>query len=326
MPGAELFADFMDGRGGLTGAELSELRDHEAAVIRGQDVEARHLAMLRVLGAPAASVVLSREKEFKIWPLGAAPLLRRGLHVWRVVFAHYAAKRRAGALGCDHFLGDGLIEVKGLTGNPDLCREAAAQIRALPPAHKKTDANLLTNLDAVVLEKPTRLAWPWVRDLCGLDALPDAPIKHRANAFAQHLVRGPDDDDEQATPHSDCFMPAVKWWWFPEAVAAGALRYARGSAELTPAMLAFHYRESNRVAAGDVEPWRLGRGRGHVGGSLRFGEDELAAIGLDCRPIEVEADTLLIANVFGVHARGMPAAPTARLAVHGSIRPARPFE
>jgi hypothetical protein len=116
----------------------------------------------------------------------------------------------------------------------------------------------------------------------------------------------------------------VKWWWFPEAVepGLGAFRYAEGSGAATEAMLGFHHAEANRIVRGDIEPWR---GRGHAEGSLRFSGPELAGLALACREIPVPADTLVIANVFGVHARGEATETVERIAMHGSIRLDRPF-
>ena len=59
---------------------------------------------------------------------------------------------------------------------------------------------------------------------------------------------------------------------------------------------------------------------------MRIMNEEIDKLGLKRRSVPVKANTLVIANVSGFHARGHCTVPHIRDAVHGSIRIDRPFE
>lgn len=146
----------------------------------------------------------------------------------------------------------------------------------------------------------------------------------RASTYLQHLYNRPDDGDKQKVFHSDTFFPALKFWYFPRAVGLldGPLWYVPNSPRLTLKLIAWHKARMADIKAGRVEAWR---GPGHIEGSLRISEEEIAGLGLVPMPVTVEADTLVIANVFGFHRRGDTMQPTHRLCINGSIRTSRPF-
>ena len=66
---------------------------------------------------------------------------------------------------------------------------------------------------------------------------------------------------------------------------------------------------------------------GHAEGSLRVFEHELLEMNLsNPKSYSVEANTLVVANTFGFHARGKVSTEKIRQAIHGSIRLAQPFQ
>jgi hypothetical protein len=128
-------------------------------------------------------------------------------------------------------------------------------------------------------------------------------------------VRNP---DVQKELHRDTFQPAIKFWYFLEAVtlADGPLEYVIGSHLLTPARLRWEYRRS-------VEASR--RGSHDKGGSFRIDERGLPSLGLaPPRPLEVRENTLVIADVRGFHRRAHGALGSRRVSIYGNLRP-RPF-
>lgn len=146
-----------------------------------------------------------------------------------------------------------------------------------------------------------------------------------ANTYRQHLSNHPDDGDIQKVLHRDTFFPALKFWYFPDAVteADGAFIYVRDSAELTDERMAWEMEQVVKVRTDNIEPWR---GVDHRKGSFRTNEDEIARVmNLAPKTITVAADTLVVANVFGFHRRGDVTAPVERVSVHGSIRFKQPF-
>ena len=68
------------------------------------------------------------------------------------------------------------------------------------------------------------------------------------------------------------------------------------------------------------------RDKSHREGSMIILNEEIDKMGLQRRSVSCKANTLVIANVAGFHARGHCTEPHIRNAVHGSIRIDRPFE
>jgi len=121
------------------------------------------------------------------------------------------------------------------------------------------------------------------------------------------LTDGKGPPDPQRTLHADAFHPALKAWLFLTDVAEneGPLVYVRGSQRLTPARLDWeHARSLDVLEKGERLSQR---------GSLRIGIDELASLGLD-EPVRfaVPANTLVLIDTFGFHARGASSGTTAR--------------
>jgi len=100
----------------------------------------------------------------------------------------------------------------------------------------------------------------------------------------------------------------MKAWLFREDVsrADGPLRYFPGSHLLTPERLALEKRRSLTVAReGDFLSAR---------GSFRIEDEELAGLGLPpARPMTVPANTLVVADTYGFHARTVSERPTTRI-------------
>jgi hypothetical protein len=144
------------------------------------------------------------------------------------------------------------------------------------------------------------------------------------NAFVQRVHNRPDDNDNQKNLHIDTFFPACKFWWFSQDVTAddGAFVYVRNSSKHTTAYYNWLYNQSIAICEDSYEKWRL---KDHEEGSLRVSDIELAAMGLEAKPIEVKANTLVVGNVGGFHGRGHTKKDFTRNAVHGSIRFTEPF-
>jgi hypothetical protein len=118
--------------------------------------------------------------------------------------------------------------------------------------------------------------------------------------------RFPGQRDPQLNLHADTFHPTVKAWFFLEDVALddGPFTYVPGSHRLTPERIAWERRRS--IDARDAE-------RLTARGSFRVEAEELASLGLpEPQRFAVPANTLVVADTFGFHARG--------LAEHASTR------
>jgi hypothetical protein len=127
-------------------------------------------------------------------------------------------------------------------------------------------------------------------------------------AILRHAADGP--ADPQTALHADTFHPTVKAWLFLTDVAAGAgpFTYVPGSHRLTPERLAWERRMSLDAPYSPVPDTRQG--------SFRVTAEALGAMRLpEPRVFAVPANTLVVADTFGFHARGPSSGPSLRVEV-----------
>src|SRR5262249_47746035 len=127
-------------------------------------------------------------------------------------------------------------------------------------------------------------------------------------SILRHACDGP--ADPQTALHADTFHPTVKAWLFLTDVAAdgGPFTYVPGSHRLTPARIAWEQRMSLAAAQSTNAEDRQS--------SFRIGVDELADLGLpEPHVFAVPANTLVVADTFGFHARGPSAGRSLRVEI-----------
>lgn len=128
--------------------------------------------------------------------------------------------------------------------------------------------------------------------------------------------------DPQQTFHSDTFHSTAKSWFFLRDVAVedGPFSYVPGSHRLTNGRLEWEYEQSLTAATSKIHP--------HSRGSFRASEEDLATMGYPpFVAFPVPANSLVVADTHGFHARRPSTRPSTRLAVYGSLRvgPFMPF-
>ena len=128
--------------------------------------------------------------------------------------------------------------------------------------------------------------------------------------------------DPQTDLHIDTFHPTVKAFYFLTDVAEdeGPFVYVPGSHRLTPGRLQWEY-EQSIGAATSADPLA-------ARGSLRVDAAELAKMGFGPpRAFAVPANTLVIADTVGFHARGFSARPSIRVEIwtYGRRNPFLPW-
>ena len=121
--------------------------------------------------------------------------------------------------------------------------------------------------------------------------------------------------DPQTTFHSDTFQPNSKAWFFLHDVALdeGPFAYVPGSHRLDDARLAWEYEQSLNAARHPVVY--------HARGSFRAYPEDLQRMGLpEPRRMVVKANTLVVGDTFGFHARTASPKPTTRIEIYASLR------
>ena len=127
-------------------------------------------------------------------------------------------------------------------------------------------------------------------------------------SILRHACSGP--ADPQTFLHADTFHPTVKAWLFLTDVAedAGPFTYVPGSHQLTAQRLEWERRMSLSARHSPNAEDRQG--------SFRIDPAELASLGLpQPRTFAVPANTLIVADTFGFHARGPSERPSLRVEV-----------
>jgi hypothetical protein len=254
--------------------------------------------------------------------IGSRRLNQHGLHVARVRLAHRVAAARRNRL-------EGLVS---LADRADFARDGFVVRRDFLPAEQfaalldqvrsyrgglREIAEGDTIMRKIALDPQALAALPALAPLLGSpewrgliryigsrDAEPVVWIQ----SILRHAVDGP--PDPQTALHADTFHPTVKAWFFLTDVAAdaGPFTYVPGSHRLTPERLAWEQRMS--LAAGDSPDGDTRQG------SFRADPDDLAAMALPApRVFAVPANTLVVADTFGFHARGPSAGRSLRVEI-----------
>lgn len=251
-------------------------------------------------------------KAFSDNPVLGSPLLNEwGLHAARVRTAHAMAAQRRGRLqafidpadrAC--FDRDGFVEKRDFLPAPLFHRLIDGLRDKGFPAREMVQGDTVTR--RIAIDAAACAAVPELRGVIadrrwrGLTryaaSFDSEPLTYIQTILAQAV---PGDPDPQTRIHSDTFQPTVKAWLFLTDVAEedGPLIYVAGSHRLTPARLAWERRRSLTARA---SPDRLS-----ARGSFRVDAEELAALGLPPPTrFAVPANTLVVADTFGFHARG----------------------
>ncbi len=276
-------------------------------------------AMVPLWTAQVPTAVKSFERNGVI---GSRRLNQWGLHTARVTLAHrIAAARRRRLTGLvsagdrDAFARDGFVVRRDFLPPPEF-DALRAQLTAYR-GNLREIAEGDTIMRKLALDPKTLAALPALRSVLhspewrGLiryvgsrDAEPVVWIQ----SILRHAVDGP--PDPQTALHADTFHPTVKAWLFLTDIAedSGPFTYVPGSHRLTEARLAWEYRMSlDACHSPDREIRR---------GSFRIENDALAALGLpQPRSFAVPANTLVVADTFGFHARGPSAGRSLRVEV-----------
>lgn len=251
--------------------------------------------------------------------LGSRRLNRAGLHIWRLRLAHAMARTRRARLAKllradlrEQFDRDGFIVIRDFlpAADFDALKKGLFDLDLESREHVQGDA--ITRRVAVGPELLNRI--PLLRKLLHSDAWRGimayvASTRSEPLYSVQTIVGARDGvPDPQEQLHSDTFHPSLKAWLFLTDVPDDGrpLTYVAGSHHLSPARLAWERSKSIDVLShGDRLSQR---------GSFRITEEELQDLGLPPPTrFSVPANTLVVADTCGFHARASSDRPTLRV-------------
>ncbi|BAI94868.1 hypothetical protein Sj15T_27780 [Sphingobium sp. TA15] len=275
-------------------------------------------------------------KSFVDNPLiGSTRLNALGLHAGRVRAAQAlaAARRRRLADGVDPehrgiFDRDGVVEIRDFLPAATFSALQEQLFSYRGPAREMVQGDTITR--RLAMDPAARRAIPAFEDfrrdprwqglaryVSGFDI---EPLLYVQSILPRRRDAAP---DPQLAFHADTFYPAMKAWLFLEdvPVETGPFAYVKGSHRLTPQRLAWEKQRSLGARDGDC--------RLSARGSLRIDVSELTGLGLPQPSVfAVPANTLLIADTFGFHARSPASAPATRVEIwaYGRRNPFRPIK
>jgi hypothetical protein len=274
-------------------------------------------------------------KSFRDNPLiGSAELNRRGLHARRARLAHQMAWRRRGRLA--HLISaqdraafdrDGFVLREEFLPREQFERLRDAVMAHQAPAREMLQGDTITRRIAVdpdfigaVPEIKGLLANPDWRGLNRyVGSFDQEPLTYIQTILSHIRQSKP---DPQTDLHADTFHPTVKAFYFLTDVAEdeGPFVYVPGSHRLTPERLAWEAELS--VTAASSKDKLLARG------SFRASAAELETMGFGRpRAFAVPANSLVVADTVGFHARGFSARPSTRVEIwtYGRKNPFLPW-
>ncbi|MBO3760251.1 phytanoyl-CoA dioxygenase family protein [Ciceribacter sp. L1K22] len=277
-----------------------------------------------------AMQVLTGQKAFKGNPiLTSERLNRRGLHVWRVRTAHrLAAYRRrklehlVAAEDREAFDRNGYIERRDLLP-PDRFRQVMKEVESLRmPAREMYEGNAVTRRTPltpdVLANMPALRALldsaEWKNRISYVGSFRNEPVLSIQTIFSDASPREKG-KDPQTNLHMDTFHPTVKAWYFLHDIVEeeGPFTYVPGSHKLTRRRLAWQKRKSILAS------------RKADGGSFRLQATDLKYLRLPQPTVfSVPANTLVVGDTFGFHARGPSSRPSVRIEIYATQRP-NPF-
>lgn len=266
--------------------------------------------------------------------LGSHRLNRRGLHAARVKRAHAMAASRRRRLAKlidpadrEAFDRDGFIEKRDFLPADQFARLRDAVLAHRGPARDMVQGDTITRRFALgpqllrdIPEARALLQNPAWRGLIRYAGSFDQEPLTYIQSILSHAREAP--PDPQTHLHADTFHPTVKAWLFLTDVAEdeGPFSYVPGSHRLTAERLAWEKEMSIKA------PERVDRLSSR--GSFRVSPDELPGLGLPApRLFAVPANTLVVGDTFGFHARGPAVRPSTRVEIwaYGRRNPYLPW-
>lgn len=258
--------------------------------------------------------------------IGSEALNRRGLHVARLKLAHKLSWSRRRRLSPsvrpewrEQFDRDGFVEIRDFLPAEMFERLRDALLNGAFEARQQQQGDTITRrapvgpeLLAAVPELRTLLTDKrWRSLLAYVASTRSEPLYYLQTILSGHMPGGP---DPQLELHADTFHPSLKAWLFLTDVSdgQGPLTYVPGSHRLTPARVAWEQTRSVAIAASDRLSQR---------GSLRIAPEELRDLNLPPpRRFAVPANTLVVIDTCGFHARGPSNGPTVRAEIWAYAR------
>ncbi|CAN5348447.1 phytanoyl-CoA dioxygenase family protein [soil metagenome] len=266
--------------------------------------------------------------------IGSRRLNEHGLHEKRIKLAHdiaWSRRRRLASLVADDdkaaFDRDGFVVKENFLAADVFARLKDQVMSYAGPAREMVQGDTITRrmaLDgkalAALSDVRALIARPDWRGLMRYAGSYNQEPLYYIQTILSHVKDAP--PDPQTNLHADTFHPSVKAWFFLTDVAEdeGPFVYVPGSHLMTPKRLAWE-RDMSIRAAGNTDKYS-------ARGSFRVAPHDLPRLGLaQPKAFAVPANTLVVADTVGFHARGLSLRPSRRVEIwaYGRRNPFLPW-
>ena len=284
----------------------------------------RHMKAADIVKYPFWTLALATgAKSFRDNKVIGSPMLNRlGLHAARIKLAHdlaWSRRRRLAALVSPDdraaFDRDGFVAKRNFLDADSFARLKEQTLDHRATAREMVQGDTITR--RMALDGPARRALPLVDALLkrgdwgGLmryvGSFDQEPLYYIQTILSHVKEAAP---DPQTNFHADTFHPSLKAWYFLTDVAEdeGPFCYVPGSHRLTPERIAWE-RQMSIGAASSSD-------RYSARGSFRAGPEDLERMRL-AKPVAfaVPANTLVVGDTVGFHARGLSLRPSRRVEI-----------
>lgn len=245
-----------------------------------------------------------------------------GLHIYRTILSNkiYLNRKKTTNKDVEFFTENGFLIIDDFLEKQEFSNLRSLFLEKIKP---KKSSNYITRVDSTQFMKRNNKLQELIKDCSRINNFSFAEPRVEFWNLIHY------DNDPQSKFHSDTFQPTCKFWLFLEDIdtSKGPFNYAPKSHLLSETRLKWDY--ENSIMKKDNDIWKKRIQSGGKPGSFRvhenstIEEEKQTLKNMGYKSIETvgKKNTLVAANTFGFHKRGIAAPQTYRETLSIEYRP-----
>ena len=153
-----------------------------------------------------------------------------------------------------------------------------------------------------------------------------------SSSFCQKINIKNNENDIQKDSHADTLFPSLKFWYFPYEVSINkSFLYAISSNKMSLNRMQIEADKIKTISNSIRNPYTSNISssyKSQLEGSLRYSLAEIDQMGLSISPVNTPSNSLVLADVSGIHSRGNgedEGTDAMRISIHGHTRHLKVF-